>query len=131
MKRWMPGFLAALFALATTGLLAKDKPEGGGGGKGFAGMIGGTVAAKDGARLTVEVTAIEKVWKHSNLEQPGKLVGQRIRIEPSSKASNVAKYAATLKAGDSDHFDVKQDGEVFRWLELTKEQRAKIGGDAR
>lgn len=124
MKKLMIAVIAV--ALATTGLFAREKAEEGGA-KGFAGMIGGTVVERSGGKLSVEVTKIEKTWKHSKMEDAAALVGSRIKVVPGPKSANVAKYAGTLKAGDADHFDVRQEGGVFFWLELTKEQRAKIG----
>jgi len=124
MKRFVVGLVA--IALTATGLLAKEKAEQGGG-KGFAGMVGGTVVERNGNALSVEVTKIEKAWKHNKMENPEKLVGTRIKIVPGPKSSNVDKYARTLKAGDADDFDVRQEGGVFQWLELTRAQRAKIG----
>jgi len=95
--------------------------------RGFAGMIGGKVLSRTGTSLSVKVTRIEQTWKHSGMDNPEALVGKTVRIVPREKNSNVAKYAKTLKKGDNDSFDVKQDGDVMVWLELTRAQRKRIG----
>ena len=124
MKRILVGLVAAMLAWTVPSLMAEDAPAVG---KGFAGMIAGKVVAKDGAKLSVEVTAIKNAWKHNKLENPQSLVGQKVTIVPSKKSPNIAQYAELLKAGDADSFDIRQDGAVMVWLELTKEQRAKVG----
>ena len=124
MKGWIVGALAAALVAATVAGVAEEKQEGGGG---FAGMLAGKVVAKDGTKLQVEVTGIEKTWKHNKLENPQSLVGKKVRVAPSDKSPNVARYADKLSVGDADVFDVKQDGEIMLWLELTGKQREKIG----
>ena len=96
-------------------------------GKGFAGMLAGTVTGRDGGNLIVEVTKVLRVWKHSKLENAANLVGQKVTIMPAKKSPNVGRYAEKLNVGDSDEFDVRQDGKVMVWLELTGPQREKIG----
>lgn len=96
-------------------------------GKGFAGMIAGKVTAKDGDKLIVEVTKVEKTWKHSKLENADSLVGQKVTILPAKKSPMVGAYAAKMNAGDTDVFDVRQDGPFMVWLELTGDQRKKNG----
>ncbi len=103
--------------------------EGEGTRRGFAGMIGGKVLGRTGTSLSVEITRIERTWKHSRMENPQSLVGTTVRIVPREKNSNVARYARTLRTGDADSFDVKQDGDAMVWLELTKVQRERIGVD--
>lgn len=103
----------------------EDKPKESAGG--FAGMIAGKVLSKDGGKLVVEVTRIEKTWKHSKMENPGSLVGREVVILPSKKAKNVGRLAEMLKPGDTESFDVRQDGKLMVWLELTGPQRERVG----
>jgi hypothetical protein len=132
MIRRLIGLLAAL-ALSVPASRGEEAVKPKDGAKGFAGMIAGKVLSREGGNLAVEVTGIEKTWKHSGMENPQSLVGTTIKVIPSKKAPNVARYAETLKAGDRDVFDVKQDGPSLTmvWLELTKAQRERVGGDAR
>ncbi|MBM4154344.1 MAG: hypothetical protein FJ221_04875 [Lentisphaerae bacterium] len=103
----------------------EDKPKESAGG--FAGMIAGKVLSKDGGKLVVEVTGVEKTWKHNKMENPGSLVGREVVILPSKKAKNVARLAEMLKPGDTESFDVRQDGKLMVWLELTGPQRERVG----
>lgn len=96
-------------------------------GKGFAGMIAGKVTAKDGDKLVVEVTKVDKTWKHNKLENAESIVGQKVTILPAKKSPMVGAYAAKMNVGDADVFDVRQDGPLMVWLELTGDQRKKNG----
>ena len=116
--------LTAVFALAAVSAFGA---EGGVVGKGFAGMLKGKVTGRDGRALLVEVTGVEKAWKQSTFEKPESLVGQKISILPSKKSDMVGKFAETLKVGDEVSFDVRQDGKSMVWLELTGDQRARVG----
>ncbi len=98
---------------------------------GFAGMIAGKVLSKDGGKLVVEVTKVEKTWKHSKMENPGSLVGREVVILPSKKAKDVGRLAEMLKPGDTESFDIRQDGKLMVWLELTGPQRERVGGDGK
>lgn len=55
------------------------------GAKGFAGMIAGKVVSKGEDRLAVEVTKIDRVWKHSKAGSPESLIGRTVtvRLDPS------------------------------------------------
>ena len=118
-----------MLTLAVALILPLARAEDGGKkGQGFAGMIAGTVVSKAEGSAVVEVTAIEKAWKHSRMENPQSLVGQKVTVKPGAKG-NTGSYLKLLNPGDKDVFDVRQDGAIFVWLELTKDQRAKVGAD--
>ena len=115
---------AAAIAIPTAWAADERQKESAGG---FAGMIAGKVLSKDGGKLVVEVTKVEKTWKHNKMENPGSLVGREVVILPAKKSAMVGKLAAMLKAGDTESFDVKQDGKLMVWLELTGPQRERVG----
>lgn len=102
---------------------------------GFAGMITGKVIAKGEDQLTVEVTGIEKVWKHSRAEKPEALVGQQvtIRVQPELYAkkegylARVRAFFGLLKPGDTESFDVRHtEGATLAFLELTRAQMERV-----
>ena len=95
------------------------------GATGFAGMVSGDVATVGAGEVMLKVTEVTKSWQHSKAANPQSLVGQQIRVV-AGKNKNIARYIATLKAGDHIVADVKADGDVLVWLELTAEQREKV-----
>ncbi len=117
--------LAAMALAIPAARAAEEKARESGGG--FAGMIAGKVLSRDGGKLVVEVTKVEKTWKHNKMENPGSLVGREVVILPSKKAKNVGRLAEMLKPGDAESFDVRQDGKLMVWLELTGPQRERVG----
>lgn len=102
---------------------------------GFAGMITGKVVAKGKDQLTVEVTGIEKVWKHSHAEKPESLVGHQvtIKVHPELYAkkegylARVRAFFGLLKVGETESFDVKHvEGAMVAFLELTRAQMERV-----
>ena len=111
---------------------ADPLPEGA---KGFAGMITGKVITKGDAQVVVEVSKIDRVWKHNKAENPASLIGRRvtIRIVPQVYEKKegylvrVRQFFGLLKAGDSESFDVKHsEGDSLIFLELTKAQMERL-----
>ena len=106
------------------------------GAKGFAGMVTGKVVSKGEDKLTVEVTAIAKTWKHSTAENAPALVGKtvEIRIIPSTYdrknatyLARVRKFFSLIAVGESDSFDVRNvEGDWLKFLELTKDQLERV-----
>lgn len=105
------------------------------GAKGFAGMIVGKVVSKGEDQLNVEVTRIDRTWKHSKAESPDALVGKTVtvKLHPEAYAkkksylARVRHFFGLLKVGESDTFDVKNaEGDVLLFLELTKAQRERV-----
>jgi len=106
-----------------------------GGAKGFAGMITGKVVSKGEDQVLVEVSKIDRTWKHSKAENAESLVGKlvTIKIVPQTYAkkkgylAHVRKFFGLLKAGDSNSFDVKHaEGDNLIFLELTKAQAEQV-----
>ena len=100
--------------------------------KGFAGMIQGKVVAVKKARLTLKVEKIGRIWKHSKAKDPQSLVGVEVRVncrkENGKEAEMLLRYLKTLKPGDATELDVaNKKGNLLTLLELTEEQRKKIG----
>jgi hypothetical protein len=105
------------------------------GAKGFAGMVSGKVIAKDGNGLVIEVTKIDRTWKHSKAENASVLVGKRVKLivvpqtyaKKEGYAAKVQKFFNLLKAGDTESFDVK-DSETgcLKFLELTEAQKERV-----
>ena len=115
---------------------ANAYPEGA---RGFAGMISGVVVGKGDDRLAVQVTKIERVWKHSKAVDPAALVGKTVNVKLNAaiyakKAGyldHVRKFFGLLKAGDADSFDVKHaEGSDLIFLELTEAQMQRVKGSA-
>jgi len=80
----------------------------------------------------LKVEKIGRVWKHSKAKDPQSLVGQEVRVvlrkENDKPAETLVRFLKTLKAGDATELDVNnQKGRVLTLLELTEEQRKKIG----
>ncbi len=111
---------------------AEPYPEGA---KGFAGMVNGKVTGKATDQITLSVTRVDRVWKHSKAETPEALVGKEVTIKVSSDLyskkpgylDRVRRFFGLLKIGDSDTFDVKHaEGDVLLFLELTKAQMERV-----
>jgi flagellar biosynthesis GTPase FlhF len=118
-------------------IMAGDRPTMPAGMKGFAGMFECTLIEKTDRGLVVKITAIKEVWKHSKAENPRSGIGCTVLVIPrSTKArdgkfypdENLVKFMRLVKKGDTLVLDVKQDGEVFVLLELTKEQKERLAG---
>ncbi len=111
---------------------AESYPEGA---RGFAGMIAGKVVSKGEDKIAVQVTAIDKVWKHSRAEKPEALVGKTVNLKISAEIyakkagylSRVRQFFRLLEVGDADSFDVKHsEGDVLTFLELTEAQKERV-----
>lgn len=130
--------MAALIALTAGLVFAVDAvPDGA---KGFAGMLTGKVITPSTDQVVIEVTKIEKTWKHSTATSAESLVGKQValKVVPSLYAKKpgyqalVAKFFAQLKAGDVESFDCKQaEGDGLTFLELTKGQKEKVEAAAK
>jgi hypothetical protein len=97
--------------------------------KGFAGMIAGKVTATRGITVTVEVTKIDKVWKHSQAKNAESLVGQKVAVVAPKKGThpNIIRFLKNLKVDEQIVLDVAdKTGNSLTLLELTKEQRERI-----
>ena len=110
----------------------KQLPEGS---RGFAGMITAQVVSKGNDQIVVEVTKIDRAWKHSRAENAQSLVGNMvaIKIVPSlyekkpGYLDRVRAFFASLKPGDAKAFDVKYgEGDSLIFLELTEDQAAQV-----
>ena len=126
----------AVAVVAASAFGAEDFPAGA---RGFAGMLSGKVVSKGGNELVIKVTAIEKTWKHNKAEKPESLVGQQVtmRIKPEiykkkeGYVAKVRKFFDLLKVDDVEKFDCRHDeGNELTFLELTKEQLERVGGEA-
>jgi hypothetical protein len=93
-------------------------------------MIAGKVTGTDENKVTVEVTKIDKVWKHSKAKNPESLVGQKVVVVPSTEGrhvESVARFLKNLKVGEEVVLDVaNKKGNTLTLLELTKEQQERI-----
>lgn len=105
------------------------------GAKGFAGMITGKVTAKGDDQVVVEVSKIDRVWKHNKAENAESLVGKQVTIRVNPRVyekkkgylARVRQFFGLLKVGDSDSFDVKHsEGDSLTFLELTKAQMERV-----
>jgi hypothetical protein len=83
----------------------------------------------------VQVTRIERVWKHNKAEDAESLVGKQVtlRLNPEVWAkkpgyeARVRQFFSLLKAGDTESFDVKHSaGDVLIFLELTAAQLERV-----
>lgn len=93
--------------------------------RGFAGMISGKVASKQGNQITVSVSEVGRVWKTNRAENPKALVGHNVTID-GSRADQIARFIRTLKVGESVSLDVaNKEGTGLTILELTQDQRAR------
>ncbi len=111
-------FISTASAAETTTSL----PEGA---KGFAGMIRGNVVSTGTNELVLSVTEVAKVWNQSKASNPQSLVGKQVQVRGQNE--NMARFIATLKAGDSVGLDVvNKEGDFLTIAELTKEQREKV-----
>ena len=126
----------AIAAVLVLGLGPSAWAEVPAGAKGFAGMVTGKVVSKGEDKVTVEVTAIAKTWKHSTAENAQALVGKtvEIRIIPGAYErkkgdylAKVRKFFSLLGVGDSESFDVRHvEGDWLKFLELTKDQLERV-----
>ncbi len=97
------------------------------GGKGFAGMLTGQVVSKQYGQLVIQISNIDKSWRHSRAEKPQSLVGKRISVTARANADNIGRFIAAIPVGESIEIDVaNKSGDSLTILELTEEQRGRI-----
>jgi hypothetical protein len=95
--------------------------------RGFAGILRGNVVAAQEGRITVEVSEITNVWRHSKAEDAKALVGKRVVVKARDNEGNIARFLRIAKVGESLKLDVaNQDGDTLTLLELTEAQRRRM-----
>lgn len=97
------------------------------GGRGFAGMLTGTVVGKPYGQVVLKVTKIGDTWGHSKADNPQSLVGQKLVVTSRDQAADARKFLGLLKVGETVTLDVgNRDGSELTILELTAEQRERV-----
>ncbi|MCS7181013.1 MAG: hypothetical protein N2589_01340 [bacterium] len=133
MKRLIKLIVFVLVFVSLSWAVEEQFPEGG---IGFAGMLSGKIISKGQDQIVIQVTKVEKVWKHNRAQNPSEIIGKQIilRINPEiykkkpSYLDKVRKFFSILKIGDTESFDCKHtEGNVFTMLELTELQLKRIG----
>jgi hypothetical protein len=98
------------------------------GGRGFAGMLTGTVVGKQYGQVVLQVATIGDTWRHSKADDPQSLVGQKVVVTSRDEAADVRKFIGMLKVGETVTVDVANQGKGSGLiiLELTAKQRARV-----
>lgn len=94
--------------------------------KGFAGMVKCKVTAKAQSQITVEVTEIQRAWRHSKAESPKSLVGKRIVVNGRTD-KHILRFLNLVKVGGIVTLDVaNKEGDKLTLLELSSDQLEEI-----
>ena len=118
-----------LLSLLAAGIVraADGVPEGL---KGFSGQVQGVVVTKGEGGITFKAGKVVQTWKNNKASNPESLAGQTVQVIPGGgKEGNKfhAAFLRTLQPGQDVTLELRNDGDIFVILELTKEQREAAG----
>jgi hypothetical protein len=123
MRLWM----MVLLGLAGLAGAAEGLPDGA---KGFSGQVQGAVVGKGEGSITYRIAKVMNTSKNNKATNGEALNGQTVRVLPGGgkETSTVnAAFLRTLHEGQDVTLELKNDGDVFVILELSKEQRDAAG----
>lgn len=123
MRLWM----VVLLGMAGLVGAAEGLPDGA---KGFSGQVQGAVVGKGEGSITYRIAKVMNTLKNNKATNAEALNGQTVRVLPGGGKDSSTFHAAflrTLHEGQDVTLELKNDGEVFVILELTKEQRDAAG----